>query len=143
MRETGPDIGESTAVEWSPLKATVPVVTTDAVNATGWTSSVSIWARCALSRAIASGAPADAAVSRAETAAVSGFREQPASETESAATAASTREGLADMLVSRSERVEWRCDGALEVGPRAAGRGEGIGVLAFGVEQPAAGIEHF
>ena len=147
IRETGPDTGESTAVEWSPLTATVPVVMTDAVKGTARAVSVLIWARWALSSAIGSEAAAAVGLVLSELAAsaeavpAAGLPEQAASAIESPARAGKRRVRLADMLVSGDERVERRRDGALKLGPRAAGCREGIGVLAFGVEQGAPRIE--
>src|SRR4029079_15181270 len=70
IRETGPETGESTAVEWSPLNATVPIVTTDAVKGTARAVSVLIWARWALSSTIGSvAAPAAAGFVLSEAAA--------------------------------------------------------------------------
>jgi hypothetical protein len=47
MRDTGPETGAKTGVEWSPLKATVPVVDTTGLNTDNATCITWIRARWA------------------------------------------------------------------------------------------------
>src|ERR1019366_4093162 len=140
MRDTGPETGESTCVDLSPLNATVPVTSSSGAKLSLASVTIFSVARCA------SVTLNDAGFSAAAATAASGLAPHPAANAISVmhALAGSVARARACLLTGNSggERGERHAGGALEIRPRRVGGGECIGQLALGGEAGGAGGDH-
>src|SRR5512143_2829417 len=128
MRLTGPEMGASTCVLWSPSKATVPLTSTVGRKSAALTTST--WIRARWEAVSPKAAPWSAST----------FAPPCPQAAHSTATITARRSMV--MAGSGGIIVQGSADRALQVGARIVGGAEGIGVLAFGVEQGPTGVEH-
>src|SRR5690242_16741187 len=126
-------MGESTGVEWSPLKATVPVASRVGRNAVFCTVTRWMRARCSCVSVNAPERPLVESAGRAEP-----LLEQAAA----ASSSTIARKGEMTICLTVTERGEGNTEGALEIGAGDVGRRERVGELVFGVEQRSPRVEH-